>query len=169
MALTAEVVFKLLQRYVNDAEPAAGSAPLARSLPSDDETPYEFYQRITNGTGANQGTWIFSDRVTLTAGSGQQYNFDGTATAPLDSFGNPITLNRCNLVVVANRTETEGNRVFLTAVPVDFLVADAVGDSRIYAGGEAGGYSSVGIFTGTELNIEGGVGTNTVDVLLIGS
>lgn len=170
MTLTAEVVFKILQRYVNDAEPAVGSAPLARPLPSADETPYEFYQRITNGTGANQGTWIFNDSVSLTVGASQTYDFNGDPNAPLDSFGNPITANRINLILIVNRTETSGNYVFIVARPADFIeYGGPTNDSRIYAGGSSGGYSSVGVLDGTELTIQGGVGTNTVDILVIGS
>lgn len=163
MGLTAEVAFRIYQRYLNDSE----------LNPGVDETPWEFSQRMTSGTGANQGTWIVRFQMQIVAGGATTVFLDGTSLNSVpDAFNNYVTLNRANFFAARNLSSTAGEYFFFVAVPQGIIEPGGPdNDSRLYAGEDIAAYSSVGLGTpgDQELAIQGGVGSTTAEIIMIGS
>lgn len=160
MNLRADVLLRVLFDATNPLDLTTGR----------DRNALTALRRVTDGAGFGQAQRIFSDQVTLAPAATASFAFTGAGVR--DVFGNLITFTRVNLIFVRNRTTTSVNYVYPSACPgTPSLILLAGTRPRAYGNGFLFNFTPGGLTTGANrtLTIVGGVGTNTVDVIAMGS
>lgn len=160
MTLRADILMRLLFDYTNPLDLTTGR----------ERDAYTLLQRVTDGTGSGRARWIFFDQVSLAPAETASFAFNGAGVE--DIHGRLIDFALVNLVIVRNRTTTAGNYAYISACPgTKPLIWTSGTAPRVWANGIIRGRSPAGRTTGASktLTIVGGVGTNVVDVVAMGS
>src|SRR5260221_10505531 len=86
-ALSGQIAMSIAMALANPIDIGSGNYPINYN-PS-----YSF----TDGTGANQAKFIFTDTRTLTASSSENLDFNGVLT---DIYGNSITMTKLRALII---------------------------------------------------------------------
>ncbi len=129
---------------------------------------------LESGTGALQADRCFSDRRTLANGAGEVLDFAGGLT---DSFGAALTIAKMRLVVMNNRSSTDGEDFSVGPDATNGwvgLVKDASDKIRVPAGGffiwyDPNGQAVAAGSTDELYPYNDGTASNSYDMLAVGT
>lgn len=165
MALDTRLELKLDSTQSSALDLTSRTSPLS----------YPYRKRLTNGTGANQASLVWSDQRTILASANDDIDLAGVLT---DAFGATITFARIKTIVI-KAADTNVNNVVVGGASSTFTtwvtgtnpaVLVRPGGLLVLSAPDATAYVVTATSADTFRITNGGAGTSVVyDIILIGA